>query len=1003
MPRVSQFPHVACDADFSQAPLTGTFSPVVLADRPYSYYRFNETGGTALGDASGNGRTGAYVGAWTLQQTGRLAEAANAAARANPLGADTRYATVLTPTFMGVVPVTVGWSAFVLAKLGAFPAAGQVLHLLGGPTGSGGSIDVRVNETGVVAFVVPGASGTPTWSALSLGVFYLIHVVREADPAGVNQRLSLYINGTLASNTAYGTLTQGVFGPSRVGDTEAATPADSADAHVDEAAFYDYALSPGQIAVQAAAMDVASPAAGVWTPISSKVRSFSLSRGRQDELGKADPGELPLELDGSDRRFEMGFAGVLANDLANPSFETDMNGWSAAGVVASVTRDSARAWAGGWSAKAVASAAGNLETYTNWAVTGDRAAQGAAYAASIWVYAEGAAVGRTAELAFWELGGASPAASSSVSKTLVAGWQRLEVARVLASTGRTNLQLSAYFFAGAAGEYVYADAAMVSFQTLTASDPYIDGSFDNGRWEGTPHASRSLRGGPYYPNVLPNRKIRLRATWPPNLALDGSFEQAALGVNWVGSGGGSGFPVRSAITTIHGSWLVQASADGGSNDTGSVLSNEPIPVDTAQPYTLSAHMHKNAAVTPGLILRLVCYDRHGTLLGYGYPTVASTDGTVIQVSGFGFDLPGANAWYRVGGTIRPGDFPRGTAQVRIEVWLLTGPASAVVTSLDAVELRPGPAATAGVEPAGDPNNPFNNVNYAYGQRYDLFTGHNERWQPAYGIRRGVAAVPCYDRMAMLATAEATGSRPAELTSARLGALLDAAGVPAGERELDTGAETMLPEAFTDEQALTKVRLVEDSEDGLFFFDGRGFAILHSRDRRTTNSRSTVSQATFAAAPVTGTDLPFARVTVEDDIQRVRNIIRVTRPDVPDRAAANAASRNQYGPRPLEVTTLLSSDSAQQAAADRRLARLKDAKRVVRSIVVNPHTDDRLWPQVLGRQIGDRITVKEMPLRVPPAIISDYWIEKISHDVTIGGAGQQQRRRWRTEWFLSPVS
>ena len=72
---------------------------------------------------------------------------------------------------------------------------------------------------------------------------------------------------------------------------------------------------------------------------------------------------------------------------------------------------------------------------------------------------------------------------------------------------------------------------------------------------------------------------------------------------------------------------------------------------------------------------------------------------------------------------------------------------------------------------------------------------------------------------------------------------------------------------------------------------------------------------------------------------------------------------------------------------------KAAKLRFDSIRIMPTTDpDNLWPQVLGRELGDRITVKFTPPGGGAIIQRDAFIRGIKHDVAAPG-------RWVTVWTL----
>ena len=64
-----------------------------------------------------------------------------------------------------------------------------------------------------------------------------------------------------------------------------------------------------------------------------------------------------------------------------------------------------------------------------------------------------------------------------------------------------------------------------------------------------------------------------------------------------------------------------------------------------------------------------------------------------------------------------------------------------------------------------------------------------------------------------------------------------------------------------------------------------------------------------------------------------------------------------------------------------------------SVTVSPLRDPGLWPQILGREIGDRLTVYRRPPGGVATIIRDVFIRGITHSID-ASAGT-----WQTQWDL----
>jgi hypothetical protein len=77
---------------------------------------------------------------------------------------------------------------------------------------------------------------------------------------------------------------------------------------------------------------------------------------------------------------------------------------------------------------------------------------------------------------------------------------------------------------------------------------------------------------------------------------------------------------------------------------------------------------------------------------------------------------------------------------------------------------------------------------------------------------------------------------------------------------------------------------------------------------------------------------------------------------------------------------------------------KDGEDRFDSLAVDPAADPvNLWPQVLGREIGDRIRIVNRPAGVASAIVKDCFIAGITH------AWDSAASTWLTTWTLQDAS
>jgi hypothetical protein len=264
------------------------------------------------------------------------------------------------------------------------------------------------------------------------------------------------------------------------------------------------------------AFNIGPVGAPTWTDVTHLVEAFTIERGRQHELDRIEAGTLSLTLKNDDRRFDPTFSGVLTNLVENPSFETNLAGWSDAefpfGTMTRLTTDGA---SGSCCMELDAGANLYLSDYFLPAASlavGETYAVGAALKPDI-------AAGEEASLQVIcrDSGG-----SATLSTTIAAiagpsspgAWTRYTgTFTIPVGTDLTKVLVRVALFHPTLTVTGTLRVDAVQVEHATAATAYIDGSLDNGRWSGTVHASQSYRGGPYYPNVKPMRRVRVQGEW----------------------------------------------------------------------------------------------------------------------------------------------------------------------------------------------------------------------------------------------------------------------------------------------------------------------------------------------------------------------------------------------------------------------------------------------------------------------------------------------------------
>lgn len=219
---------------------------------------------------------------------------------------------------------------------------------------------------------------------------------------------------------------------------------------------------------------------------------------------------------------------------------------------------------------------------------------------------------------------------------------------------------------------------------------------------------------------------------------------------------------------------------------------------------------------------------------------------------------------------------------------------------------------------------------------------------------------------------------AEQTGQRADRVLALLGVPSVLRDCDRG-NTRIVADQPEGNALEYLQRLETAEGGRFFVAANGKFTFVERRAWSRTASSRYSQATFSDAPSAG-DLTY--VDGEFDTgnpARVRNVIVRGRGSRQLRAV-NVSSVTIYGPLEDAETDLLTESAADLADhASWTLGRFATPVPQWQQLTVVSSADpDRMLPQQLGREVGDRITV-ERTAKNAGTISADYWIDGIAHE------------------------
>lgn len=277
--------------------------------------------------------------------------------------------------------------------------------------------------------------------------------------------------------------------------------------------------------------------------------------------------------------------------------------------------------------------------------------------------------------------------------------------------------------------------------------------------------------------------------------------------------------------------------------------------------------------------------------------------------------------------------------------------------------------------------------------YPLWSGYTDLWDVDWTPTKGTAVIQATDGFKVLAARRRGAVAPVgegETSDQRVNRILDSVGWPAEQRQIGPGSTTL--QATTLEgDPLAEAQLTADTEIGEFYMGRDGRAVFRGRTALLTDPRSATSQATFGHRPGVS-ELPIAT----DDAQ-LYNEVLITRVGGQEQRAADPGSMEELLPRTFERSDLL-MQTDEEAAAYAAWVLHVSAEPEVRfdTITIFPMSDpDVLWPQVLGREIGDRITCYRTRPKGRPPLVRDAFIRGIQHE--IGPSS------WRTTWTLQSAT
>jgi Putative Ig domain len=293
--------------------------------------------------------------------------------------------------------------------------------------------------------------------------------------------------------------------------------------------------------------------------------------------------------------------------------------------------------------------------------------------------------------------------------------------------------------------------------------------------------------------------------------------------------------------------------------------------------------------------------------------------------------------------------------------------------------------------------------------YNVFSGFADTWQEdpvTYDAGWSQVTVSGSDGFKVLAgitlpVVPKIGNN--EPSGSRVNRVLNDAGWFTDHRRTDPG-NTVLQGTTYGDTVLSLLQLAADTEIGELYIDGSGTLVFREREAILEDTRSTTAQAVFGDLPGTshaaGTELTCAAIGRALDDTTLCNDAQITRVGGTLQEAENTGSQATYlFPRSYARTdVILQSDTEALAYAQWIVYLSATAEDRFDTLTIDPVADPaNLFPQVLSREIGDRILVYRRPQNSGTTISKPCFIRGITHTIDVAAG------TWQTVWDLQDAT
>jgi hypothetical protein len=230
------------------------------------------------------------------------------------------------------------------------------------------------------------------------------------------------------------------------------------------------------------------------------------------------------------------------------------------------------------------------------------------------------------------------------------------------------------------------------------------------------------------------------------------------------------------------------------------------------------------------------------------------------------------------------------------------------------------------------------------------------------------------------------------TGARVTRILDSAGWPVADRTIAVGNSTLQATPLSG-NVLEELQTAVESEAGEIYMDASGKVVFRNRHALSTDARSTTVQATFGNT----TPLSFVEVNLSTDDGTLWNEAIITRNGGNVQIVEDTPSVTEFLYRTFDRSGLMLQDDITARNYGQWIVYTsKDPELRFESLTLYPQGNPTsLFPQVLTREIGDRIQIIRQPPGGGSPVTRDVFIRGIHHSIS--------QERWITTWTLQSAT